>query len=586
MDIIQRVKQENGIVGRDHEIALSLAILNSGHNLLLEGPVGVGKTTVALVICKILGRKVIRIDADDRYTESKLTGWFDPPLVLKKGYAPESFCEGPLVKAMREGSILFINELNRMPEAVQNVLLPALDEKFIIIPHLGEIKASPKFQVIATQNPAEYIATSHLSEALRDRFEHVILDYQPEEEEIAIVKKETECEDLNLIREAVRIMRLTRNHPKVKKGASIRAAISMVNIAHKMGGGEALAQAARTSLPTRIELRDEFETSLNDLIEELLEREKKKLISPLIPLSKTNLKQKVILEPEEEGHYLVSLDELKKSLAARYRVPLAQIDGWFIAQRISEGENIFQENKLRKSALRMAVKEVMRRAWKLVGPVRPPKQKILGLFEEPYRGEVNLDQTLEKIIGKKLPSRDDLVIERREERRHQLVLIMDTSLSMGGKNLAIAALAAASLALKLHPGDFAVIVFGSSARALWHLNEENSPEELVSDILIQPARGFTNIEAGLETGLREIHSTHFPWRSALLITDGVYTVGRDPCHLAEKFPRLFVLLTEDYKMNEDLCYKLARKGRGDLFRIKGYEDLPHKILKIATLILR
>ena len=117
----------------------------------------------------------MRVDGDDRYSESKLTGWFDPPLVLKQGYGEEAFFPGPLVEAMREGKVLFINELNRMPESVQNVLLPALDERLLQVPHIGEVRAAEGFQVVATQNPVEYVATGHLSEALRDRFEHLAL---------------------------------------------------------------------------------------------------------------------------------------------------------------------------------------------------------------------------------------------------------------------------------------------------------------------------------------------------------------------------------------------------------------------------
>ncbi|MCX7039459.1 MAG: MoxR family ATPase, partial [Spirochaetes bacterium] len=109
-------------------------MLGAGGHLLLEGPVGVGKTTVALAVCRHLGRETVRVDGDERYTENKMTGWFDPPLVLKVGYGEESFFPGPLVRAMREGAVLFINELNRMPESVQNVLLPALDEHLLILP--------------------------------------------------------------------------------------------------------------------------------------------------------------------------------------------------------------------------------------------------------------------------------------------------------------------------------------------------------------------------------------------------------------------------------------------------------------------
>ena len=46
-------------------------------------------------------------------------------------------------------------------------------ERRIGVPHLGEVVAQPGFQVVATQNPVEYVATGHLSEALRDRFEHL-----------------------------------------------------------------------------------------------------------------------------------------------------------------------------------------------------------------------------------------------------------------------------------------------------------------------------------------------------------------------------------------------------------------------------
>ena len=120
------------------------------------------------------GRRTIRVDGDDRFSESRLAGWFDPPLVLRLGYGKDAFVAGPLVRAMREGSVLFLNELNRLPEAAQNLLLPALDEGLVEVPHLGEVRAAEGFQVVATQNPAEYVATGHLSEALRDRFEHLV----------------------------------------------------------------------------------------------------------------------------------------------------------------------------------------------------------------------------------------------------------------------------------------------------------------------------------------------------------------------------------------------------------------------------
>jgi len=276
MTPIRRIQEESGIVGREEELGMAMAVLQTGRHLLFEGPVGVGKTTVALAVCHHLGRDTVRVDGDDRYSESKLTGWFDPPLVLTKGYSEETFFPGPLVQAMTEGSVLFINELNRMPEGVQNVLLPALDERLLVIPRIGTVRAGDGFQVIATQNPVEYIATGHLSEALRDRFEHVALEYQSAGDEVNIVRRETASDNEILLWRSVAIARATRVHPKFKKGASVRAAIAMVAVAEQlMAGGAAvdvaLRRAAVAALTTRTELRDELGADFDSALGEVLQ---------------------------------------------------------------------------------------------------------------------------------------------------------------------------------------------------------------------------------------------------------------------------------------------------------------------------
>src|SRR5664280_1308237 len=265
MTPIAKIQQEHGIVGREAELAMALAVLGAGRHLLLEGPVGVGKTTVALAVCAHLGRDTVRVDGDDRYSESKLTGWFDLPLVLKQGYREESFFPGPLVEAMRGGRVLFINELNRMPESVQNVLLPALDERLLQVPHIGEVRAAEGFQVVATQNPVEYVATGHLSEALRDRFEHLALEYQSAAEEQDIVVAETGSADAALVTTAVRLTRGTRLHSRFRKGASVRAAIATVAIAERLWQDDrdacgsvsraVLRRAAEAALTTRVDVR-------------------------------------------------------------------------------------------------------------------------------------------------------------------------------------------------------------------------------------------------------------------------------------------------------------------------------------------
>jgi len=201
---VEEIQSRFGVVGRNGELRRALAAVKAGKHLLIEGPVGVGKTVIATSVAGFLSRPVFRVDGDERYTEQKLVGWFDPPLVLKNGYVKDAFIEGPLATAMIKGGVLFINELNRMPEGVQNVLLPSMDERRIMVPKIGAIKAEDGFIVIATQNPLEFIGTSLLSEALRDRFELVSLEYQSEDEETAIVQKHTGISDRSLVARVVK----------------------------------------------------------------------------------------------------------------------------------------------------------------------------------------------------------------------------------------------------------------------------------------------------------------------------------------------------------------------------------------------
>lgn len=245
-------KQKSKIIGRQKELELLKACIQMKRNCLVEGPVGVGKTFLIKEVLNDKGLSFQRVDGDTRYTEAKLTGWFDPPLVLKKGYLKEAFIEGPLVSAMKKGQVLFINELNRMPEAVQNILLPAMDEKHIFVPKLGKIEAKSGFFIVATQNPKEFTATHSLSEALLDRFEMLHLDYQSKEEELAILALESKDSVFRAHGEKVlNLVRATRRHPSIKRGASIRAAIAILEL---IEGGLSLEQALLLALPSRIEM--------------------------------------------------------------------------------------------------------------------------------------------------------------------------------------------------------------------------------------------------------------------------------------------------------------------------------------------
>lgn len=279
--LLKALHEKHGLVGREREVESLVTCVQAGKHILLEGPVGVGKTFLVSGVAELLGREVIRVDGDSRYTEQKLTGWFDPPTVLKKGYGADSYFDGPLTQAMRKGAILFVNELNRMPEGVQNVLLPALDERQIEIPRIGTLKAKEGFTVIATQNPREFVATSHLSEALLDRFELITLHYQNEEEERGILKHASafgKKGNADLLEWSLQLVRGTRESVLFKRGASIRAGISIYDIANGLDGSwDAFVRASLLALPNRVELSEEgVDLGFVKVIEQLTEQTKKK----------------------------------------------------------------------------------------------------------------------------------------------------------------------------------------------------------------------------------------------------------------------------------------------------------------------
>lgn len=249
------------MIGRKRELSQLKSALSSGRHVLLEGPVGVGKTTLALQAARDLGKEeFIRIDGDSRYTEQRLVGSWDPSLVSNMGFVKEAFLPGPLTRAMLDGRILLINELNRMSEAVQNILLPALDEKLIQVSQLGTLHAKPGFNVIATQNPRDFVGTSAISEALLDRFEWISMDYPSREEELQILKSKSSTLPAATQSLIIDLVRLTRSFPKLRRGASLRTALAIQDLisAHPSLDAQSTEasfwDAVLMALPTRIEI--------------------------------------------------------------------------------------------------------------------------------------------------------------------------------------------------------------------------------------------------------------------------------------------------------------------------------------------
>lgn len=268
-NIINNIQQKFGIVGRKRELKQIILAKLAGCHVVIEGTVGVGKTTLAQSVADYFDQDFIRIDGDERYTEAKLVGHFEPPLVVEKGWTRDSFVSGPLTQAMEKGSVLFINEANRLVEGTQNVLLPSLDEHVIYLPKLDPVKAVEGFFVIVTQNPESYIGTTILSEALKDRFVWIRLTRQSFEDELDIVLKKADLENKEDYAKIVtRIARASRNHPDLRRGASIRGAIDFGKILKILDeiDFDSLVEIAIMSLATKVELQDGVEKTLEDII--------------------------------------------------------------------------------------------------------------------------------------------------------------------------------------------------------------------------------------------------------------------------------------------------------------------------------
>lgn len=255
--------------------------------------------------------------------------------------------------------------------------------------------------------------------------------------------------------------------------------------------------------------------------------------------------------------------------------------------RHTEGSEGIVSGSPRCFAERPRVEDVLARATSLVGPLRGASRVVREPMRESYSGELDVEETIDNIIGKRFPETEDWIVRRREERRHQVVLMLDASLSMAGENIAVAAVAVAVLALKVRPEDLAIIVFEDEARVVTRFDVADSVEEVIRSMLAEPGYGLTNIEAALELGADELERGHNPRRSGLLITDCYPTKGKaEPTDAARRFPSLHVLLAEYEYMDEDLCRLLADCGQGEVFLVHDMQDLPQRMLDVANRVLR
>jgi MoxR-like ATPase len=220
------------------------------------------------------------VEGNAELTPARLIGHHDPALVLDGGYRAEAWSDGPLATAMRGGSLLYLEELNRIPEETLNVLITAMAERELVVPRLGRIPAGDGFVLVAAMNPFDAIGTARVSQAIADRMCRVAIGYLDEDGEREVVRRETGADSPELIGIAVTVTRGTRTHPAVRTGASVRGAIDLVRLARGLGRlrGEAtldrvgLLDAAVAALSGRIRVHEDQDRTAEEVIAELLDR--------------------------------------------------------------------------------------------------------------------------------------------------------------------------------------------------------------------------------------------------------------------------------------------------------------------------
>lgn len=159
---IDRLVAEAGriILGKEHAVRLAISCLLAHGHLLIEDLPGVGKTTLAHTLARLLGLGYQRI----QFTSDLLPADILGASVYNRDDSLFHFHPGPIFT-----QLLLADEINRATPRAQSALLEAMEERQVTVE--GETRPLPEpFFVIATQNPSYQVGTFPLPESQLDRF--------------------------------------------------------------------------------------------------------------------------------------------------------------------------------------------------------------------------------------------------------------------------------------------------------------------------------------------------------------------------------------------------------------------------------
>ena len=598
------------VIGLQREREVLTVALAAGRHVVIEGPPGTGKSTLLREVARDAGQAVIFVEGNAELTPARLVGQHDPAQVLAGGYTPDSFTDGPLLTAMRGGALLYLEEFNRIPEETLNVLITVLAEGEIAVPRLGMVAADPGFRLIAAMNPFDAIGTARVSQAVADRICRIVLGYQDAAAERDITTAVSGGTGPG-VTFAVELTRATRVHPDIRMGASVRGAIDLVllltGLARLRGepglspetglAWDTARDAAYAALSGRIRIADGCDRSPESVLDELLAglwpdpdadrsggagtappggqgkadglppgaggRPERASRSSLRrdrrhgPARRTASRAELAAQHAEFGNVSPEVGELDEAALAR----LLEQDPDAAATLLADLA-LATDQALAAAARRLAARVFVRFASGGSRPARGTRRLGPGRGD----GDLDLDRTLDRLSGSWPPPPADLVTRTWQARRRALCLLIDTSGSMSGLAVAIAAVAASAVMLAAAGRhDAGVIAFSSEVSELHSPGSGRPPGELVGELVALRGHGTTDLAAALRAAARQLAGCRADERMVILLSDCLRTAGGDPAAALSGIDRLQVLCPlpsgPDHRA-EQAAAALARRGGG------------------------
>ena len=217
------------IFGKETQIRLALSCLLARGHLLIEDLPGVGKTTLAQTLARLLGLGFSRI----QFTSDMLPADIVGLSIFDRERSEFRFLPGPIFS-----QVLLADEVNRATPKTQSALLEAMEERQVTIE--GETRPLPDpFFVIATQNPSTQIGTFPLPESQLDRFLlRLELGYPDRAAERALLENGGRSDKLLLLEARLMPNQLS---PLQSQAAAIHVSPALLDYVQK------LVEATRTS---------------------------------------------------------------------------------------------------------------------------------------------------------------------------------------------------------------------------------------------------------------------------------------------------------------------------------------------------